>query len=77
MLIDSFTENVMEVLKSILLKVFLKVTELQLSKLWRRLIMRTIHVWKGTQLQHNHEFEVLNKIDDILQSVEIATSSTV
>ena len=39
--------------------------------------MRTIHVWKGTQLQQNHEFEVLNKMDDILQSVEIATSSTV
>ena len=32
---------------------------------------------KGTQLQHNHEFEVLNNMDDILQSVEIAASSTV
>ena len=80
MLIDSFTENVMEVLKSRLASFaqsFLKVTELQLSKPWSRFIMRTIHVWKGTQLQHNHEFEVLNNMDDILQSVEIAASSTV
>ena len=39
--------------------------------------MTTIHVWKGTQLKHNHEFEVLNKMDDILQNVEVAASSTV
>ena len=72
MLIDSFSENVMEVLKSRLVgfaQVFLKVTELQLSKPWRRLIMTTIHVWKGTQPQHNHEFEVLNNMDDVLYSV--------
>ena len=25
--------------------------------------------WKGTQPQHNHEFEVLNNMDDVLYSV--------
>ena len=67
MLIDSFTENVMEVLKSRLVSFAQSFSES--NRITVKQAMTTIHVWKGTQPQHNHEFEVLNNMDDVLYNV--------